>query len=185
MFIQANWWEFSEESAPQASEKIAQFMMEQYGNLEGSSFYQHKEISSNFISWHESSVQPTPLGSKVGEIEASFTAELKCDVGDANKSSQWLYIVHTDIPADIVDEYNHWNDEEHLPRLVTVPGVNRARRFICTGQSPRYLTAYSLDDPNAFESPEGLIARKTPWTAKMRSLFFNTRRTMAKKYEIS
>ena len=69
---------------------------------------------------------------------------------------------------------------EHLPRLVTVPGVKRARRYTAVSGSPRYLTAYELTDKNAFESPEGLKARKTPWTEKMRSLFQNTRRSMCR-----
>jgi hypothetical protein len=91
----------------------------------------------------------------------------------------WLYIVHTDIPDDIVDDYNAWYDEEHLPRLVGVPGVERARRYVANGAlSPRYLTAYDLTIKDAFESPAGLKARKTPWTEKMRSLFYNTRRKM-------
>jgi hypothetical protein len=52
--------------------------------------------------------------------------------------SPWLYIVHTDIPADVVADYNAWYDEEHLPRLVGVPGVERARRFVADDQqSPR------------------------------------------------
>ena len=90
----------------------------------------------------------------------------------------WLYLVHTDIPDDIVGEYNEWYDQEHLPRLVTVPGVIRARRYTAVSGSPRYLTAYELTDRDAFESPEGLKARKTPWTEKMRSLFSNTRRAL-------
>ena len=90
----------------------------------------------------------------------------------------WLYIVHTDIPDHIVDEYNEWYDNEHLPRLVTVPGVVRARRYAAVSGNPKYLTAYELTDKDAFESPAGLAARKTPWTAKMRSLFQNTRRSM-------
>jgi hypothetical protein len=91
----------------------------------------------------------------------------------------WLYLVHTDIPADIVDDYNAWYDQEHLPRLVGVPGVERARRYVADpGLSPRYLTAYDLSIKDAFESPEGLKARKTPWTERMRSLFQNTRRKM-------
>ena len=61
-----------------------------------------------------------------------------------------------------------------------MPGVVRARRYTATSGNPRYLTAYELTDPDAFESPEGLKARKTPWTAKMRSLFFNTRRRMCR-----
>ena len=107
--------------------------------------------------------------------------KLMRDVGRASEAdAPWLYIVHTDIPDHIVDEYNEWYDSEHLPRLVTVPGVVRARRYTATPGNPRYLTAYELTDPNAFESPEGLKARKTPWTEKMRSLFQNTRRRMCR-----
>src|SRR6201996_8355324 len=85
----------------------------------------------------------------------------------------WLYIVHTDIPDDVVGDYNAWYDEEHLPRLVGVPGVERARRYVADDTlSPRYLTAYDLTIKDAFESPAGLNARKTPWTEKMRGLFF-------------
>jgi hypothetical protein len=110
----------------------------------------------------------------------SFAFDLVRDVGiPSTPPTPWLYIVHTDIPAEIVADYNAWYDEEHLPRLVTVPGVVRARRYVADdGVSPRYLTAYDLSVRDAFESPEGLKARKTPWTEKMRSLFQNTRRKM-------
>jgi hypothetical protein len=109
-----------------------------------------------------------------------FTFDLVRDVGVTLTSpAPWLYLVHTDIPADIVDDYNAWYDQEHLPRLVGVPGVERARRYVADpGLSPRYLTAYDLSIKDAFESPEGLKARKTPWTERMRSLFQNTRRMM-------
>jgi hypothetical protein len=112
-----------------------------------------------------------------GEI---FTFDLARDVGvPATSPPPWLYIVHTDIPANVVDDYNAWYDQEHLPRLVTVPGVDRARRYVATGElRPRYLTAYDLSIKDAFESPQGLVARKTPWTERMRSLFRNTRRKM-------
>jgi hypothetical protein len=111
-----------------------------------------------------------------GEV---FTLTLARDAGARLMTpSPWLpYIVHTDIPADVVADYNAWYDEEHLPRLVGVPGVERARRFVADGQrSLRYLTAYDLSIRDAFESSEGLRARKTPWTERMRSLFKNTRR---------
>jgi hypothetical protein len=112
-----------------------------------------------------------------GEI---FTFDLARDVGVTSAPpTPWLYLVHTDIPADIIDDYNAWYDQEHLPRLVRVPGVERARRYVAdSGLSPRYLTAYDLSIKDAFESPEGLKARKTPWTERMRSLFQNTRRKM-------
>ncbi|HYC48184.1 MAG TPA: hypothetical protein VED01_22145 [Burkholderiales bacterium] len=128
---------------------------------------------------------PTPWSQRMrklyGENRERMNFRLMRDVGRIPETdTPWLYIVHTDIPDDIVGEYNEWYDKEHLPRLVTVPGVVRARRYTAVSGTPRYLTAYELTDPNAFESPEGLQARKTPWTAKMRSLFQNTRRRMCR-----
>jgi hypothetical protein len=104
------------------------------------------------------------------------------DVGDTARSdAPWLYIVHTDIPDNVAGEYNDWYDREHLPRLVTVPGVLRARRYDrVSGPGPRYLTAYELSAPEVWESPAAHQARKTPWTEKMRSLFKNTRRSMCR-----
>ena len=129
--------------------------------------------------------KPTPWSQRMrrlyGDKRERMNFRLMRDVGCVSDAdTPWLYIVHTDIPDDIVDEYNEWYDKEHLPRLVTVPGVIRARRYTAEAGNPRYLTAYELTDPNAFESPEGLQARKTPWTAKMRSLFHNTRRRMCR-----
>jgi hypothetical protein len=128
---------------------------------------------------------PTPWSRRMrtlyGDRRERFNFRLMRDVGKVpEQDTPWLYIVHTDIPDDVVDEYNEWYDHEHLPRLVTVPGVLRARRYTATSGSPRYLTAYELTDRNAFESSAGLKARKTPWTEKMRSLFQNTRRSMCK-----
>ena len=129
--------------------------------------------------------EPTPWSQRMrklyGDRRERFNFQLMRDVGNVpGQDTPWLYLVHTDIPDHIVGEYNEWYDKEHLPRLVTVPGVVRARRYTAVSGSPRYLTAYELTDRNAFESPEGLTARKTPWTEKMRSLFQNTRRSMCR-----
>jgi hypothetical protein len=134
-----------------------------------------------YLAWHEAPdagpAQRQPASPEGGAAGERMNFRLMRDVGDAAVTdAPWLYIVHTDIPDDIVDEYNAWYDEEHLPRLVTVPGVPRARRYTALDGNPRYLTAYELTDRDAFSSPEGLKARKTPWTERMRSLFFNTRR---------
>jgi hypothetical protein len=129
--------------------------------------------------------RPTPWSQRMrrfyGEQRERMNFRLMREVGRVpDADAPWLYLVYTDIPDDVVDEYNEWYDHEHLPRLVTVPGVLRARRYTAVSGNPRYLTAYELADPGAFESPEGLQARKTPWTAKMRSLFHNTRRRMCR-----
>jgi hypothetical protein len=120
---------------------------------------------------------PADVPPSAGEF---FSFDLARDVGAKLQTpAPWLYIVHTDIPADVVADYNAWYDEEHLPRLVGVPGIERARRYVAHGDlSPRYLTAYDLTIKDAFESPAGLVARKTVWTERMRSLFKNTRRKM-------
>ena len=128
---------------------------------------------------------PTPWSRRIrrfyGGNRERMNFKLARDVGTVpEQDTPWLYLVHTDIPDDIVDEYNAWYDEEHLPRLVTVPGVVRARRYVATSGNPKYLTAYELTDKDAFESPAGLKARKTPWTEKMRALFSNTRRNMCR-----
>lgn len=151
--------------------------------------YAIPERPGDFLTWIEAGGNTgaadgawRELGTPVAEYAADVVSlRLMCDVGDrAAAQTPWLYIVHTDIPDDIVGEYNEWYDREHLPRLVTVPGVLRARRYAAVAGAPRYLTAYSLTDRDAFESPEGLKARKTPWTARMRSLFRNTRRSMCR-----
>jgi hypothetical protein len=127
--------------------------------------------------WVEGDDTPRIAVDEPGEV---FTFTLARDVGARlTTPAPWLYVVHTDIPGEVVSDYNAWYDEEHLPRLVRVPGVDRARRYVADDQqTPRYLTAYDLSIKEAFESPEGLRARKTPWTDRMRSLFKNTRRRM-------
>lgn len=161
--------------------------------------YRVDEAPLKYLAWYETRdehvesgpdfqgivAKPTPWSTRLrklyGEKRERMNFRLMRDVGRVSDTdTPWLYIVHTDIPDDIVDEYNEWYDQEHLPRLVTVPGVTRARRYTAVSGAPRYLTAYELTDRDAFESPEGLLARKTPWTAKMRSLFQNTRRSMCR-----
>ena len=132
---------------------------------------------------------PTPWSQRMrklyGDQRERMNFQLMCEVGSTpSPDAPWMYIVHTDIPDYIVDEYNAWYDQEHLPRCVGIPGVLRARRFASTGilgggsNGPRYLTAYELTGPDVWDSPAALQARKTPWTEKMRALFSNTRRAL-------
>jgi hypothetical protein len=131
---------------------------------------------------------PTPWSLRIrkhyGEKRERMNFKLMREVGAAPQpDAPWMYIVHTDIPDHIVEEYNAWYDAEHLPRCVAVPGVLRARRYTAVACSsghagPKYLTAYELAGPDVWESEAALQARKTPWTEKMRSLFSNTRRAL-------
>jgi hypothetical protein len=161
--------------------------------------YEVRDARPKYMAWYETVDEnvepgpdfkqvvdnPTPWSQRIrrfyGQDRERMNFRLARDVGQVpEQDTPWLYLVQTDIPDDVVDDYNAWNDEEHLPRLVTVPGVLRARRYVATSGSPKYMTAYELSDKDAFESPAGLKARKTEWTEKMRSLFFNTRRSVCR-----
>lgn len=145
--------------------------------------FQVEDEAPSWLSWYE-----TPAAA-VAALTSGWTQDavgleamtfvLKRDVSNVNHRPSdiaWLYVVHTDVPADVAAEYNAWYDEEHLQRLTRVPGIVRARRYVSSDARPRYFTAYDLADRDAFSSPDGLKARKTAWTERMRGLFTNTRR---------
>ncbi|MCK9508918.1 MAG: hypothetical protein M0Q54_10820 [Pigmentiphaga sp.] len=132
----------------------------------------------------DNQLPPLPIWLKIlnGRARERFALRLHAAMGDfGSGAAPFRYIVQADIPDAIAPEYNAWYDEEHLPRLVSVPGIRCARRYLASDGSPRYLTAYDLETVDAFETPEALQARKTPWTEKMRSVFLNSRRTMLER----
>ena len=67
-------------------------------------------------------------------------------------------------------EFNEWYDNEHLPQLLTVPGVISGRRFRATDAESerRYLTLYHLRDIGVSRSAAWAAAANTPWTERMR-----------------
>jgi hypothetical protein len=164
------------------------------------------KLDIRYLAWYETAddgvesgphfqgivANPTPWSLRMrrhyGDKRERMNFRLMCEVANASNTSPvinapWVYIVHTDIPEYIVDEYNAWYDKEHLPRCANITGVLRARRYTamtCTSGTlaPRYLTAYEMTGADVWESPAAQWARKTPWTEKMRSLFSNTRRAL-------
>jgi hypothetical protein len=66
------------------------------------------------------------------------------------------------------EEYNAWYDEEHIPFLIKVPGVLRARRFHAVEGEPLYLAIYDLSEPGVRSSEAFARAAETPWTMRMR-----------------
>jgi hypothetical protein len=67
-------------------------------------------------------------------------------------------------------EFNDWYDTEHLPNLLTVPGVLSGRRFRATDTESerRYLSLYHLRDVAVSRSDAWSKASNTDWTARMR-----------------
>ena len=41
----------------------------------------------------------------------------------------YLYVVQMDVPDELEDDFNRIYDTEHIPNILTVPGVNSCTRF--------------------------------------------------------
>lgn len=57
-----------------------------------------------------------------------------------------LLMLWTDVDAGHEEEFNRWYDEEHLQRVLEVPGVLSAARYVALRGGPKYLAMYELED---------------------------------------
>ena len=62
--------------------------------------------------------------------------------------------------------------------LEAVEGTVRAARYRNLDGGPRYHACYELASRETLGSPAWLRVRATPWSARVRPMFTNTRRTM-------
>jgi hypothetical protein len=100
----------------------------------------------------------------------------------AGAPADWHYVVATDVMPEQEADFNLGYRTEHLPGLAAVPGTARAARYrVSEGEGPRYHAGYDLADRAAFNSPPWLAVRATPWSARVRPAFLNTRRTMYRR----
>jgi hypothetical protein len=79
-------------------------------------------------------------------------------------------------------EFNEWYDHEHIPALSAVPGTLSARRFRDASGSPRYAALYHLASADVTLSDAWKKAANTPWTERMRPLFRDHLRIVARRY---
>src|SRR5271155_5630451 len=63
-----------------------------------------------------------------------------------------LLMVWTDIDDEFEAEFNRWYDEEHIARLLEVPGFLSAGRYTAIRGGPKYLAMYELEDHNVLRS---------------------------------
>jgi hypothetical protein len=50
-----------------------------------------------------------------------------------------------DVDAQHVQEFNEWYNKEHLPELLSVPGILSAARYEAVKGGPQYLACYELE----------------------------------------
>jgi hypothetical protein len=96
----------------------------------------------------------------------------------AGTAAGYHYVVETDIPPEAEADFNAWYETEHLPGLARVSGTVRARRYRRTSGQPLYIACYDLVAPDVLGSEAWQAVRNTAWSARVRPLFRNTRRTM-------
>jgi hypothetical protein len=63
-----------------------------------------------------------------------------------------LLMVWTDVDPAQEAEFNRWYDEEHIGRLLAVPGFLSAGRYRAIRGGPKYLAMYELEDHNVMRS---------------------------------
>lgn len=76
-----------------------------------------------------------------------------------------------DVPEDMVDEFNEWYDNDHIPEKVgAVPGFLRARRYEAQGNGPRFLAIYELEDLSVLDNPTyvGNLTGRSEGTERMK-----------------
>jgi len=63
-----------------------------------------------------------------------------------------LLMAWTDVDPAHEAEFNRWYDEEHIGRLLDVPGFLNAGRYRALRGGPKYLAMYELEDHNVLRS---------------------------------
>ncbi len=80
----------------------------------------------------------------------------------------FVLTVRLNTPAEKEQEFNEWYNVDHLPALVSVPGVSCARRYAAVEGDPKYLAVYEMNDARIPKSPEWDKARNSEWTLRIR-----------------
>ena len=78
-----------------------------------------------------------------------------------------IFMVYVDIDAKDVQEFNEWYNKEHLPELLSVPGILSAARYEAVKGGPQYLACYELDSVEVMQTPAFTNRPRTPWGQKV------------------
>lgn len=98
-----------------------------------------------------------------------------------------LLAVWNDCDETVLEKYEHWYMNEHLPDRVGLWGVQQGVRYQSTNPlpqtvSPRFFTSYDLDDVSVLEAPayQAALLNPTPDTQFIMAYFKNMCRTIGR-----
>jgi hypothetical protein len=98
-------------------------------------------------------------------------------LGEVGRSVSGYRLVFMDADPTLEAELNSWYDEEHLPGIVSVVGVQWAARYRAPTVSPQYLAVYGLDSLEVCESSEWRNVGDTDWSNRIRPAILNRYRS--------
>ncbi len=87
--------------------------------------------------------------------------------------AEYVYLVQMDIPAHLEPEFNRIYDTQHIPNIVTVPGVHSCTRYRLESADvegvARYAALYEVDSPEVPFSEAWVSASDTgDWAPMIR-----------------
>lgn len=85
------------------------------------------------------------------------------------KKGNGIFLVYTDVDPHFEDEFNAWYNTEHLPELLSLPGVLDAARYVAYKGTPKYLAVYEIASADALKSAEfqKWRANPSPWSRRI------------------
>ncbi|MSQ06037.1 MAG: hypothetical protein EXR54_07285 [Dehalococcoidia bacterium] len=84
-----------------------------------------------------------------------------------NKRGTGLLMVFCDVPADKEKDFNKWYNEEHLPDLLTVPGVLSAARYEAVKSGPKHLAVYELETAAVLQTSAWKDRPRSAWAQRV------------------
>jgi hypothetical protein len=97
------------------------------------------------------------------------------------RDAEFVLTVRLNTPAEHDKEFNDWYNEDHIPALVSVPGVYCARRYTAVEGDPKYLAVYEMRDGAATKSAEWEKARLYGRTTQIRPYLKDLQAIVAKR----
>ncbi|MDA0769294.1 MAG: hypothetical protein O2821_03625 [Chloroflexi bacterium] len=100
----------------------------------------------------------------------------------------YLYMVQMDVPDELEDDFNRIYDTQHIPNILTVPGVNSCTRFKLESSGEEgvaaYLALYEVDSLDIPQSPAWVEqSDKGDWAPKIRPHTLNRSHSLFRKLD--
>lgn len=98
-------------------------------------------------------------------------------------TTQNLMIFACNVKPEVEAEVEKWYAEEHIGRLLKVPGVASARFFKSQAGTHKFIALYEIEKPETCASDAWKAAALTPWTNRMRPQLGDVLRVVLKRYQ--